>query len=187
MPNLVPTLASKLVPLWDFAYGAGVDPKALRDELRAAGVLVHEITVGGQHSAFVERDALDRFVMRSSGSQAEAPAPQPIPDEMQARSTSDWGVALQVWDDFVVAHPELALRQGYWQLTNFMRKARPALLACDAIRKVNSRHWIAHRERFAACCFEVVTTSSVDDKFDLPNEATCQSADASSNENSNGL
>lgn len=70
---------------------------------------------------------------------------------------SEWGLAVEVWAAFVANHPELALRPGRWQLINFMRRARPALLACDAVRKVNSKHWIAHRDRFFVTAFEVLT------------------------------
>ena len=86
MPNIVPTLNSKLVPLWDFAIGAGCDPKALREELVAAGIPICEIKVRGQRSAFVERDDLDRFITR--GSTSASTAPQPIPDDVQARLES---------------------------------------------------------------------------------------------------
>lgn len=71
--------------------------------------------------------------------------------------TSEWGKLLQVWEEFCATHSELALRPGRWQAINFMRRARPALLAADAIRKVNSRHWIAHRNRFEAVAFDVLT------------------------------
>jgi hypothetical protein len=78
---------------------------------------------------------------------------------MQTTEVSEWGVAVEVWAAFVARHPELALRPGRWQLVNFMRRARPALLAVDAIRKANSRHWIAHRRRFNETAFEILTSS----------------------------
>ncbi|NBW22806.1 MAG: hypothetical protein EBR82_84160 [Caulobacteraceae bacterium] len=54
----------ELVPLWDFAIGAGCDPKELRVELVAAGIPIREIKVGGQRCWFVERDQLDLFITR---------------------------------------------------------------------------------------------------------------------------
>lgn len=72
---------------------------------------------------------------------------------------SEWAVAIEVWERFTAEHPELALRPGRWHLVNFMRRARPALLACDAIRKVKNRHWIAHRQRFGAAAFEILTST----------------------------
>jgi hypothetical protein len=74
---------------------------------------------------------------------------------------SEWGIAGEVWASFCAHHPELGLRPGRWQLINFMRVAKHALLAGDAIRKARAGHWIAHRARFDALAFELLTQREV--------------------------
>jgi len=61
---------------------------------------------------------------------------------------SEWITAHQAWTDFVRAHPELGYAEGKWQLHNFLRIYRDALVAHDAIRKAKNRFWIAHARRF---------------------------------------
>ena len=70
---------------------------------------------------------------------------------------TDWVLASQAWSVFAKRHPELGLKAGFWQLHNFLRIHREALLSCDAIRKARGRHWIAHLDRFALAAFDCAT------------------------------
>ncbi len=71
--------------------------------------------------------------------------------------TSQWVPGHSAWTIFTEHHPELGLRAGPWQLHNFLRIHRDALVSCDAIRKARGRHWIAHVDRFVAAAFDCAT------------------------------
>ena len=77
--------------------------------------------------------------------------------ETQTQPGESWGIAAEVWRDFVTANPVLGLNPGPWALTNFLRHAKPALVAADVLRKARGRHWIAHRAKFAAVAFDLVS------------------------------
>jgi hypothetical protein len=75
--------------------------------------------------------------------------------------TPEWDSATVIYRLFCEAHPYLGLKDGKWPFHNLLRRYREPLQAADAIRLVNggARHWIAHRARFDATLFELLTTS----------------------------
>jgi hypothetical protein len=69
----------------------------------------------------------------------------------------EWVTASEAWRLFVHSHPELGYRDGKWQIHNFLRLHRSALVEHDAIRKAKGRFWIAHRSRFLKVAFDACT------------------------------
>ncbi len=74
---------------------------------------------------------------------------------------SEWGVAHEVWQAFAKHHEELRIKGNAAAFHNFLRRAKAPLVAADAIRIANGKHWIAHRERFALVAFELLTQQGV--------------------------
>jgi hypothetical protein len=77
----------------------------------------------------------------------------------------------EAWNLLGQTRPELGLRPGPWPFHNFLRLHREALVACDAIRKVRGRWWIAHTTRFPAAAFDCATGHGWARPVDLVMEA----------------
>lgn len=71
--------------------------------------------------------------------------------------SSTWKVGADAWVEFVRRHPELGYKTGFWQLHNFLRLHREALVAHDAIRLAKNKFWIANVERFCTVAFDCAT------------------------------
>ncbi|NBW13974.1 MAG: hypothetical protein EBR82_38820 [Caulobacteraceae bacterium] len=78
---------------------------------------------------------------------------------------SEWGVAHEVWQQFAKHHQELRVKSNAYAFHNFLRRAKAPLVAADAIRIANGKHWIAHRERFNQVAFELLTQREVDSEL----------------------
>ncbi len=76
-------------------------------------------------------------------------------------TTHGWAPALDAWAKFVQEHPELGYRPGFWQLHNFLRLHRDALVKHDAIRKARNKFWIANLQSFNSAAFDCATNMSM--------------------------
>jgi hypothetical protein len=74
---------------------------------------------------------------------------------------NEWGVGHEVWQAFAKQHQELRIKGNAHAFHNFLRRAKAPLVAADAIRIANGKHWIAHRERFALVAFELLTQQEI--------------------------
>lgn len=71
--------------------------------------------------------------------------------------SAEWNTGVVIWGDMAKECPFLGLRPGRWGFHNFLRNHRDALVKADAIRLAKNKFWIAHRERFIATAFELLT------------------------------
>ncbi len=73
------------------------------------------------------------------------------------QTKTEWLTGPQAWAEFVATHPELGYKPGRMNFHNFLRNAKPHLVAADAIRLAKRKFWIAHQSRFPETAFEIST------------------------------
>lgn len=87
MPAPVPHLPGSITPLWNVAFDLGVSETTLRNELKAAGVAVLELSVSGKKTLFVLRPDIEKFLLsRARPVDAE---PEPSPPSSKPRTLNE--------------------------------------------------------------------------------------------------
>lgn len=69
----------------------------------------------------------------------------------------EWVSFDDAYETFVKANPMLGLGSGQWAAVNLRRNFGPQLLASGAVVQLVNRRWIAHRDKFGAALFPLLT------------------------------
>ena len=92
------------------------------------------------------------------------------------RTVTNWHPARAVFSEFIVAHPELGLKDSPITFRNFCSRHGPALMGLDVMRKPSGLRSpaIIDAERFDSAAFELMTNRSAHaPQFRVEEKGTC--------------